>query len=82
MKLADFLVDMVKQQASDLFISVDAPPMINVEGRMTALNDQVIDEPSAHELIRSILDESSSRPMKRTWSSISRSRCPTRDGSG
>ncbi len=58
MKLADFLVDMVKQQASDLFISVDAPPMINVEGRMTALNDQVIDEPSAHELIRSILDES------------------------
>ena len=40
MKLADFLVDMVEKKASDLFISVDAPPMINVEGRMTALGDQ------------------------------------------
>ena len=57
MKLADFLVDMAAQQASDLFVSVDAPLMINVEGRMTALNDQVIDEQSAKALIRSILDE-------------------------
>ena len=57
MNLADFLVDMAAMQASDLFISVDAPPMVNVEGRMSALNDQVIDEPSAHALVRSILNE-------------------------
>jgi twitching motility protein PilU len=57
MKLADFLVDMVANQASDLFITVGAPPMINVEGRMAALNDQVIDKHSAHALIHSILDE-------------------------
>jgi twitching motility protein PilU len=57
MELAGFLVDMAAKQASDLFISIDAPPMINVEGKMTALNDQVIDEQSAHALIHSILDE-------------------------
>jgi twitching motility protein PilU len=57
MNLAQLLVEMVARQASDLFISVDAPPMINVEGRMSALNEQVIDEPMAHALVRSILDE-------------------------
>jgi twitching motility protein PilU len=57
MKLANFLVEMAALEASDLFISVDAPPMTNVEGKMTALNDQVIDASSAHDLIRSILNE-------------------------
>jgi twitching motility protein PilU len=65
MKLADFLVDMVGKQASDLFISVDAPPMVNVEGRMTALNDQSIDEDTAHALIRSILDENQLRDYEK-----------------
>lgn len=57
MNLAEWLVDMASQQASDLFITVGAPPMVNVEGIMTALNDQVIDKDSANALIRSILDE-------------------------
>jgi twitching motility protein PilU len=57
MNLAEMLVDMASQKASDLFISVDAPPMINVEGRMRALSDQLIDGDSANTLIRSILDE-------------------------
>ena len=57
MKLADFLADMSAKQASDLFITVDAPPMINIEGRMSALNDRPIDKDSAEQLIRSILDE-------------------------
>jgi twitching motility protein PilU len=57
MNLAGFLVDAAAKNASDLFISVDSPPMVNVEGRMTALNDQVIDEQTANALVRSILDE-------------------------
>ena len=65
MKLADFLVEMVQKQASDLFISVDAPPMVNVEGAMTALNDQPIDEAAAHTLIRSILDENQLRDYEK-----------------
>jgi len=65
MELADFLVEMVQKQASDLFISVDAPPMVNVEGAMTALNDQPIDEAAAHTLIRSILDENQLRDYEK-----------------
>lgn len=57
MKLADYLIEAAAREASDLFISVDSPPMVNVEGRMTALNDQAIDEQTAKELILSILDE-------------------------
>jgi len=56
MNLSEWLVDMVSKQASDLFITVDAPPMINVEGRMSALNEQVIDSDAAQALIHSILD--------------------------
>ena len=65
MKLADFLVEMVQKQASDLFISVDAPQMVNVEGAMTALNDQPIDQASAHALVRSILDENQLRDYEK-----------------
>jgi twitching motility protein PilU len=57
MNLSEWLVEMASKQASDLFISVDAPPMINIEGTMSALNDSVIDNDTAHALIRSILDE-------------------------
>lgn len=57
MNLTEWLVEMASKQASDLFISVDAPPMINIEGRMSALNDQVIDGDAAKTLIHSILDD-------------------------
>lgn len=57
MELSEHLVDMVKQQASDLFISVGAPPMINVEGKMSALEDNVIDEESARALVYSVLTD-------------------------
>jgi len=48
---------MVNKQASDLFISVGAPPMINVEGEMSALNNNVVDEESARALVYSIMNE-------------------------
>jgi twitching motility protein PilU len=48
---------MVNKQASDLFISVGAPPMINVEGKMSALDDNVVDEESARALVHSILND-------------------------
>lgn len=57
MKLAEFLEEMVNKQASDLFISVDAPPMINVEGEMRALNNNVVDEESARALVYSIMND-------------------------
>ena len=65
MKLNKYLVDMVALRASDLFISVGAPAMANVEGQMRALSEDVIDESSARELIRSILDEDQLRTFEK-----------------
>jgi twitching motility protein PilU len=48
---------MVNKQASDLFLSVGAPPMINVEGEMCALNNNVVDEESARALVYSIMND-------------------------
>jgi twitching motility protein PilU len=57
LKLSEYLAEMVKKEASDLFISVGAPAMINVEGKMSALDDNVVDEESAQALVYSILNE-------------------------
>jgi twitching motility protein PilU len=56
-ELADYLVEMVKKQASDLFISVGAAPMVNVEGKMSALGNNVLDEESARALVNSIMNK-------------------------
>ena len=57
MGLSEYLVEMVDQQASDLFISVGAPPMVNVEGKMSALGNKVVDEESARALVYSVLSD-------------------------
>jgi twitching motility protein PilU len=57
MGLSEYLVEMVDQQASDLFISVGAPPMVNVEGKMSALGNKVVDEESARALVYSVLTD-------------------------
>jgi len=56
-ELSEYLVAMVEKQASDLFISVGAPPMVNVEGKMSALDNNVVDEESARALIHSVLND-------------------------
>ncbi len=65
MNLSDLLVDMARHQASDLFITVDAPPMVNIEGRMSALSDTVVDKETARALIYSILDEQQVATLER-----------------
>lgn len=51
MNLSQWLVEMAQKQASDLFVTVDAPPMVNIEGRMSALSDEVIDKETAKALV-------------------------------
>jgi twitching motility protein PilU len=65
MDLSEYLSAMVKEQASDLFISAGASPMINVEGEMSALDENVLDEESARVLIYSILNEEQARNYER-----------------
>jgi len=55
MKLNDYLVEMVEKGASDLFISVGAPPMVNIEGVMYPLSETAVDNQAAHDLIHSVL---------------------------
>jgi len=57
LELAQYLVEMVKKQASDLFISMGAAPMVNVEGHMSALDDNVLSEESARALVYSVLSD-------------------------
>jgi len=57
MELSEYLEAMVEKQASDLFISVGAPPMVNVEGKMSALDNNVVDEESARALVHSVLND-------------------------
>jgi len=55
MKLASLLQIMVKNHASDLFVSVDAPPCIKIEGNVETISRELLSSESVHELIYSVL---------------------------
>lgn len=57
MELASLLTEMVKNNASDLFISVGAPPIIKVEGRSRVLTDQPLDQTAVHNLCYSVTND-------------------------
>ena len=56
---------MVNKQASDLFISAGAAPMVNVEGKMSALGNEVVDEESARALVYSVLNDEQVKTYER-----------------
>ena len=62
--ITPLLVEMVKQQASDLYVSVDAPPHIKVEGKMRSLDEQPIDASDAHELAYSVMNDDQSKTFE------------------
>jgi len=55
--LTELLAGAIEQKASDIFISVNASPLIKVEGKMKALSPAVLDSEQAHQLIYSILTD-------------------------
>ena len=57
MDLFELLGNMVVNQASDLFISVDSPPLIKVEGELRPIKPEPLTSKENHDLIYSILDE-------------------------
>jgi|GEM_PF-19855 len=57
MELTPYLIKMVEQGASDLFISAGAPPMINIEGELSPLAQATLDEQQVHQLVYSVLDD-------------------------
>ena len=57
MELTSLLAQMVEANASDLFISVGAPPLVKVEGRTRELSSGAIDPATAHELCYSVMND-------------------------
>ena len=61
MKIEQLLEQVVKQGASDGFISVDAPPSIKVDGKIFPLSKQNVTEEQARELVLSTMREEQQR---------------------
>jgi twitching motility protein PilU len=57
MDLTPLLVKMVEKRASDLFITVGAPPVIKVEGQSTPIGSEPLTPQQAHELAYSVMDD-------------------------
>ena len=69
-EFAPMLDALVKQQGSDLFLSVGAAPMIKVEGRMQPLEgSQPLTSQDAHQLCYSMMTTNSARPSRARWNS-------------
>ena len=57
MNMDVLLTALVEQKGSDLFITVDAPPTLKVNGRLVPLGDKPLDRQAALTLVRDSLDE-------------------------
>ncbi len=57
MDLSTLLKKMVEREASDLFLSVDSPPLVKVEGELHALENKNLDANRNRSLIYSLLSE-------------------------
>jgi twitching motility protein PilU len=57
MKIEELLQRVVKEKASDGFITVNAPPSIKVDGQLFPVSDKLLSEEEARELVLSIMRE-------------------------
>ena len=65
MDFTELLIEMVKQQASDLFISVGAPPQIKVEGNTVSLSKVELDSEATRSLVYSMMTEEQMKTFER-----------------
>lgn len=57
MELSDMLQDMVDKEASDLFLSVGAPPYLKIEGQFLPMSSDKLEPNDVSRLVYSILDD-------------------------
>jgi len=69
MDLTSLLSDAVQQHASDVFISVNAPPLVKVDGIMRPINADAppLDVPENQRLIHSILNDRETVDFEQTY---------------
>ncbi|MEM8767715.1 MAG: PilT/PilU family type 4a pilus ATPase [Pseudomonadota bacterium] len=66
-ELAPLLAELVAQEGSDLFLSVGAPPMLKVDGRMTPLDGApAVSAQQAHTLCYSIMNDDQRKTFEAT----------------
>ncbi len=61
----DFLDEVLKREASDLHITTGVPPMLRMDGDLSALNDKVLKSNDTKTLIYSILNEAQREKFER-----------------
>ncbi len=66
MEISSLLNAMVAQGASDLFLTVGAPPTLGVEGRLQAVSQTPLEPAVAHSLIYSVLNDDQTREFEET----------------
>ena len=65
MDLTTLLSKMVQHQASDLYISVGAPPIIKIEGNPMALGSDTITPDLAYQLAYSLLTDEQTKTYEK-----------------
>ena len=65
MELTKLLSKMVEHQASDLYVSVGAPPIIKIEGNPMALGNEVITPNLAYQLAYSLLSDEQTKSFEK-----------------
>jgi len=65
MELTTLLTKMVEHQASDLYISVGAPPIIKIEGNPMAMGSETITPDVAHQLVYSLLNDEQTKTYEK-----------------
>jgi len=66
-ELVDLLTRTVAAGASDLHLCADAPPMVRINGEITALEDRAVTVPGCRELITGILTEAQRARLEEEW---------------
>ena len=66
MELTELLAKMVDEGASDLFVSVGAPPLMKIEGKLSPIGAEKITPPTAHALAYSVMDDEQQKTFEST----------------
>ncbi|EWH12224.1 twitching motility protein PilU [Catenovulum agarivorans DS-2] len=66
MLIQPYLEKMVQQDASDLFITVGRPPSAKINGEMTALDENVLDNQASIDLVHSTMNAAQKQEFEQT----------------
>src|SRR3954453_3878835 len=64
---ADILIEVIEAGASDLHLTVGAPPMVREKGRLRALDYPKLTSPDTREIVYSILNNDQRKRLENEW---------------